>query len=91
MVVMKWEDCRYFLMIGGHEIDWDFSRTGCRHTIIDWNGKELFKIKDCASYGMIHEREHGFDLYFKGKVVAHAGTVKELKLKAAEIAEKKGL
>ena len=67
--------------------EWRYSRTSRRHRTGDNKppyGK-LFCIKDCAPFGCYHEKEHGYDLSHRGIKVAHAKTVKELKLKAAEI------
>ena len=66
-------------------LDWQYSRNQKRH----WNDNGVwkrncprFEIKDCRPRSSIHLPEHGYDLYHWGKKVAHAKTVKELKLKA---------
>lgn len=69
-------------------LDWQYTRTNRRHECSDgesYDGRNLFEIVDCAPYRAYHLREHGYDLYHRGKKVAHAKTVKELKLKAEEL------
>ena len=63
---------------------WEYSRNQHRHWID--NGKmygnehyQLWVIKDCRTYGSYHKRADGYDLFFKGKKIAHGITVKELK------------
>ena len=70
-------------------IDWTYTATHKQHrTNYDIVGAEYrWTIKSCVEceYRSIHNRKDGYDLYHRGKKIAHGKTVKELKLKAETI------
>lgn len=70
-------------------LDWRYSRSQHRHWVEDgeYYGKNyvrLFEIKDCRQPYSIHKPSDGYDLFYKGKKIGHAKTVKELKGKAMD-------
>ncbi len=48
------------------------SKTDCPHRYLE--------IACCTPFGQIIDRKRGYDLFYKGKYVKHAKTVKELKM-----------
>ena len=73
-----YKDCIY-----GCEL-WKFSRTYRRHIVRDDNCYRegchayLWEICSAAPYSTI-QGKYGYDLYYKGKLIKHGKTVKELK------------
>lgn len=70
-------------------LQWSYSRSQHRHWIEDgqWYGRKferLYVIRDCRQFGFIHKPDDGYDLFFKGKKLGHAKTVKKLKTQAQE-------
>jgi hypothetical protein len=48
-------------------------------------------IVNCTPYGMVNQcHKEGYDLWHKGKKIAHAGTVKELKKFVKDYEKKRG-
>ena len=72
---------------------WEFSTHYRRHIVRDDNyyGEGchvyLWEICSAAPYGFIQEK-HGYDLYYKGKLIKHGNTVKELKEAVTELSRK---
>lgn len=70
-------------------LNWAYSRSQLRHWVEDgeYYGKEfhrLYVIRDCRKPHFYHKPEDGYDLFFKGKKIGHARTVKKLKTQAQE-------
>ena len=63
---------------------WTFSRNYRRHIVIDSNyygdgcHVYLWEICSAAPFGNVQGKD-GYDLYYKGKLIKHGRTVKELK------------
>lgn len=73
-----YEDCVFGCRL------WEYSRTYRRHIIRDDNCYGdgchcyLWEICSSAPYGQ-YQSKYGYDLYYKGKLIKHGKTVKELK------------
>lgn len=73
-----YEDCKFGCKL------WEFSTTYRRHIIRDDNNYGegchvyLWEICSAAPFGFSQDK-CGYDLYYKGKLVKHGKTVKELK------------
>lgn len=69
------------------ELRWDYSRNRRLHSVSDGEcyGRychELLEIKCCSNHYQRIDPKAGYDLFHKGKLKAHALTVKELKERA---------
>lgn len=72
-------------------LEWDYSRNQRRHTCDprgDLFGEDffhLFEIRSCTKDGFRTPPGDGYNLYYKGEIIQHGKTVKELKQRAEQI------